>query len=102
MAGKTRVIRQPAGLALLVAVLFAMPAWAQDAGRGKLLYDTHCVACHYERIHDRDPSRSLIRSFAGLQAEVANRARLTNQRFSEEDLAEIAEYLNRSHYHLKK
>ena len=86
----------------VLALVLAMPARAQDPGRGKLLYDTHCVACHYERIHNRDPSRSLTSSFAGLQVEVANRARLTDQRFTEEDLDDITEYLNRSHYRFNK
>jgi len=82
--------------------MFAVPAWAQDAQRGKSLYDVHCVECHYERIHKRDPSRSLIRSLAQLRVEVAQRAALTKQRFTLEDLDDIAEYLNRTHYRLKK
>jgi mono/diheme cytochrome c family protein len=82
--------------------MLSMPAWAQDAQRGKVLYDTHCIACHYERIHSRDPSKSLVKSVAQLRVEVVNRAALTGQRFTIEDLDDIAEYLNRSHYRLKK
>ena len=78
------------------------PAWSQDAERGKLLYETHCLACHYERIHKRDASRSLVRSQAALRIEVVKRAALTKQRFTVEDLDDIAEYLNRSHYRLAK
>jgi mono/diheme cytochrome c family protein len=81
---------------------WALPAGAQDAQRGKALYDTHCVACHYERIHKRDPSKSLVNSMAKLRIEVVNRAALTGQRFTTEDLDDIAEYLNRSHYKLKQ
>jgi hypothetical protein len=88
-------------------LMLTLPAWpeparAQDARRGKVLYDTHCIACHYERIHKRDPSRSLVRSFAQLQLEVAQRAAFTGQRFTRDDLNDIAEYLDRSHYKLKK
>ena len=86
----------------LLPLMFAMPAWAQDAQRGKALYDIHCVACHYERIHKRDPSRSLIRSLAQLRLEVVQRAALTKQGFTAEDLDDIAEYLNRTHYRLEK
>jgi mono/diheme cytochrome c family protein len=89
-------------LVLLLALLLATPVRAQDSVRGKLLYDTHCVACHYDRIHNRDPSKSLVRSFAGLRVEVTNRARLTGQPFREEDLDDITEYLNHSHYRFKK
>lgn len=79
-------------------VIFSGTAFAQDAPRGKLLYETHCLTCHYERIHKRDASRSLIRSHAQLRVEVAQRAGLTRQRFTVEDLDDIAAYLNRTHY----
>lgn len=85
---------------VLAAVLAAMcgGAGAQSLERGKALYETHCVECHYERIHKRDPARSLVRSLPQLQEEVARRAELTKGRFTLSDLDEIAEYLNRSHY----
>ena len=90
-------------LTVLTALLTAgAPALAQDAQRGKLLYETHCLACHYERIHKRDPSRSLVKSEAQLRVEVAQRAALTKHRFTPADLDEIAEYLNRTHYRLAK
>jgi hypothetical protein len=87
---------------IAVFLALAMPAWAQDAERGRLVYETQCLTCHYERIHKRDPSRSLIRTFARLRLEVAQRAANTGQRFTLEDLDDIAEYLNRSHYRLEK
>lgn len=86
----------------LLCGLAALPAYAQDAQRGKLLYETHCLACHYERIHKRDPSKSLIRTQAQLRVEVANRAAWTKQRFAIEDLDDIAEYLDRAHYRFRK
>ncbi|MEW5864264.1 MAG: hypothetical protein AB1773_11845 [Pseudomonadota bacterium] len=73
-------------------------ASAQDADRGRLLYETHCLECHYERIHRRAPERSLVKSLAALRQEVARRAALTARRFSPDELDDIAEYLNRSHY----
>ena len=78
--------------------LFALCALAQDAQRGRQLYEMHCVSCHYERIHKREPSRSLVRSLTGLRVEVARRAEQVTPRLSIEDLDDIAEYLNRSHY----
>jgi len=88
--------------AIVLALALATPAWAQDAQRGRTLYELHCLACHYERIHHRDPSRSLVRSLAQLRIQVAQRAAQTAQRFTVEDLDDIAEYLNRSHYRLEK
>ena len=88
--------------AVVAFAAIALPSQAQDADRGKLLYETHCLSCHYERIHKRDPARSLIRSFASLKIEVGRRAEQTGQRFTIQDLDDIAEYLARSHYKLPK
>jgi mono/diheme cytochrome c family protein len=87
---------------ILALAMLAAPAFAQDAERGRALYETHCVACHYERIHKRDPSRSLVRTVPQLRLEVAQRAAMTGRRFTLEDLDDIAEYLNRTHYRLQK
>jgi mono/diheme cytochrome c family protein len=89
-------------LALAAALTAALPAAAQDAERGRLLYETHCLGCHYERIHKRDPSRSRIVTLGGLRGEVAERAVQTSRPFTREDLDDIAEYLNRTHYRLQK
>lgn len=88
--------------ALIVALALALPSWAQDPERGKLIYETHCLGCHYERIHKRDPSRTLIRTVAQLRLEVVQRAAQTGKSFTAEDLDDIAEYLNRTHYRLEK
>ena len=84
-------------LALAMATL-AMPAAAQDADRGRLLYETHCGSCHYERVHQRPRERSLVRGLEGLRAEVGRRAALTGRSFTREDLADIVAYLDRSYY----
>ena len=77
-------------------------AWAQDEQRGQALYELHCLTCHYERIHKRDPSRSLVRTITQLRLEVAQRAANTGQRFTLADHDDITEYLNRSHYRIEK
>jgi mono/diheme cytochrome c family protein len=87
-------------LALLLA--FALPAAAADASRGRMLYQTHCLSCHYERLHERPRERSRVHSLAALRIEVAERAVLTGRPFTFEDLDDIAEYLNRSHYDFQR
>lgn len=89
-------------IASLLLTGFALAVQAQDAARGRELYQTHCLGCHYERIHKRDPARSLIHTLAQLRVEVARRAEQTGRRFSVEDVDDIAEYLNQSHYRLSK
>jgi mono/diheme cytochrome c family protein len=79
-----------------------LPAAAQDAERGKLLYETHCGGCHYERVHQRDRAKSPVKSLSDLRDEVALRAGQSGRPFALEDLEDVAEYLNRSHYQLTK
>lgn len=88
-------------LAVLLAFI-CLPAAAQDPGRGKLLYETHCGECHYERVHQRDRDRSLVQSLSDLRDQVSRRAALTGRPFTLTDLDDIAEYLNRSHYRLTR
>ena len=86
--------------ASLVALILALPAWAQDLERGKLLYETHCATCHSERLHDREKSK--IKSLADLRDEVARWAPQTKRRFTLDELEDVVQHLNRSHYKLNK
>ncbi|HEV8095237.1 MAG TPA: hypothetical protein VGP71_05865 [Burkholderiales bacterium] len=88
--------------AIAALAALALPSQAQDPERGKALYEMHCTSCHYEKIHKRDASRSLVRSLPALRAEVARRAALVSRPLKLEDLDDIAEYLNRSHYKLDR
>ena len=87
---------------LLLLACASLPAAAQDPSRGKLVYETQCGGCHYERVHQRDREKSLVQSMSDLRDQVARRAALTGRPFTLSDLEDIAEYLNRSHYRLAK
>jgi mono/diheme cytochrome c family protein len=89
-------------LALSVLLAAALPAQAQDARRGRQLYETLCLTCHYEHVHDRAPARSKVHSLAELRKETALRAGLTGVRFTREDLEDVVAYLDQSHYHFAK
>jgi cytochrome c2 len=79
----------------LAALAFA--AQAQDAERGRELYETYCNECHYERVHDR--LRSDVKDLSDLRDVVWRRAREVKRRsFSLDELDAITEYLNTSHY----
>jgi mono/diheme cytochrome c family protein len=69
---------------------------AQDAGRGRLLYETHCGTCHYERVHQR--LKSELKDLQDLRETVARWAKQTRYRFAPDDLEDVVEYLNQSHY----
>ena len=94
---------RPASALLLAALLgTALAAQAQDARRGRQLYETHCLSCHYEHVHERAPERRVVKSLAQLRQEVARRALLTQVRFTREDLADVVAYLDQSHYHFTR
>lgn len=56
-----------AGFAFAVLVM-AGPASAADTGRGRILYDSRCTACHTTGVHTR-PSRKAT-DFAGIRAQL--------------------------------
>ena len=85
-------------VSLVAAALSAQGAGAQDATRGKLLYDTQCGGCHYERVHDR--MRTEIKDLTDLRGTVARWAPRTERSFTEEELEDVAQYLNESHYRI--
>ena len=85
-------------IASLLLAFLACTASAQDAERGRLLYEAHCGSCHYERVHDR--ARSDIRDLADLRETVERWARQTKHPFSAGDIGDVVEYLNRSHYRI--
>lgn len=67
-----------------------------EAGRGELLYSTHCVACHDTQVHWRD--KKLVRDWRSLQAEVRRWQGISALRWSDDDIAVVARYLNALHY----
>ena len=89
-------------IALFVLVAAALPAQAQDARRGRQLYETLCLTCHYEHVHERAPERTEVHSLQELRKETALRAGLTGVRFTREDLEDVVAYLDQSHYHFTK
>ena len=82
-----------AGLSLL---LLAGGAAAQETDRGRLLYETHCGTCHYERVHQR--LRSDIKDIADLRDTVSRWTKETKHRFTLDEIEQVVQYLNRSHY----
>ena len=75
---------------------------AQDAERGRLLYETYCGECHYPSVHQRTPETARVKSLADLRDMVAQRAPTTKFRFSLDDQEDVVQYLNRSHYKFPK
>jgi mono/diheme cytochrome c family protein len=80
----------------LLLLLLPAAAWSQEAEEGRVLYETHCGGCHYERVHQR--LRSDVRDLADLRDTVARWAPQTKRRFTLDERESIVQYLNESHY----
>lgn len=80
---------------LLLAACPAVAA-AQDAARGRVLYETYCGGCHYERVHDR--LRTEVKDLSDLRDLVARWAPQTKRSFSLDEREDMVQYLNESHY----
>ena len=85
-------------IARLAGLLLALPfaATAQDAGEGRVLYETHCGGCHYPRVHQR--LRTEVRDLSELRDMVARWAPQTKRKFTLDELEAIVSYLNDTHY----
>ena len=70
---------------------------ARDVSRGELLYSTHCVACHTTQVHWRD--KKLATDWKSLKAQVSRWQNASGQSWGEQDITEVARYLNTLYYH---
>lgn len=68
------------------------------AERGRLLYQTHCVACHTTQMHWRANRR--VGDWATLLAQVQTWQSREQLGWSEDDVSEVAHHLNSTIYRL--
>jgi mono/diheme cytochrome c family protein len=90
------------GASLSILIFLVLPVHAQDAERGRLLYETYCGDCHYERVHQRAPDKSTVHTLSDLRSTVARWAPMTRLKVTPADVDDVAEYLNRSHYKMPR
>ncbi|HEU0187558.1 MAG TPA: cytochrome c [Gallionellaceae bacterium] len=89
-----------AGLTFLLGLLASVPAIAQtddEAQRGRLLYTTHCQACHTSAIHWRQ--KKLATDFSSLEAQVQRWQTTEGLNWSAEEIRLVSLYLNEYFYH---
>jgi mono/diheme cytochrome c family protein len=70
-----------------------------DAARGRLLYETHCVACHTTEAHWRE--KHLVKNQGDLVYQVTRWQKNAGQNWSSEEIGDVAAYLNATFYKLK-
>jgi len=73
-------------------------AEAQDISRGQLLYETHCVVCHREGLHDRQNSK--VATYTDLRRQVERWTKETKRSFSAAEREDLIEFLDATHYRL--
>ena len=70
------------------------------ASRGELLYSTHCITCHSTQVHWR--SKKLAVDWISLKREVRRWQEVSGLGWAEDDIAEVARYLDALYYHYPK
>jgi hypothetical protein len=90
------MIAQLACATMIATATVALAQSAPSASRGELLYNTHCISCHSTEIHWRD--QKLATDWAGLVRQVRRWAGNTGLAWSEEEVVDVARYLNATIY----
>lgn len=68
-----------------------------DHTRGKLLYSLHCIACHNEQVHWLANKKAS--DWPSLIAQVKLWQNISNLKWREKDVDNVARYLNSVYYH---
>jgi mono/diheme cytochrome c family protein len=95
-------------LPLLLLVLFGITTvQAADLKRGKELHDQNCISCHAgimggnaDSIYTRENRR--IESYDALVRQVGRCKDNLGMSWPEEEVRDVAEYLNKQYYHFDK
>jgi mono/diheme cytochrome c family protein len=83
-------------LACLAGAGLAQAQTRGEALRGELLYSTHCIGCHSTQLHWRD--KKVATNWATLSAEVDRWQKVSGLGWREEDVSDVARYLNALYY----
>jgi mono/diheme cytochrome c family protein len=86
-------------LSALGAIPVASAQIRDNYARGELLYSTHCITCHSSQIHWRD--KKVAKDWRTLKAEVGRWQNASGLGWSEEEVTDVARYLNTVHYHFQ-
>jgi mono/diheme cytochrome c family protein len=90
--------RIAAALASLLPLVAAAQGPGSAGSRGRLLYDHHCIACHSTQMHWRN--QKLATDWPSLKAQVRRWQAAAQLNWSEDDIDEVARFLNDAIYRL--
>ena len=78
-----------------IGVMISTGAWA-DVQNGKRLHDEGCMKCHDDSVYTRKDH--FVTSKEALAKQVNRCALNTGAQWSDEDVADVVDYLNASYY----
>ena len=81
--------------AIGILLSYAIPASA-GTERGRLLYENHCMNCHASTVHIRNQRNS--KTPAEMRAWILRWSGEQKLNWSEEELADVYQYLNKRYY----
>jgi mono/diheme cytochrome c family protein len=84
--------------ALCAGMTLAAAQTVPSPGRGKLLYETHCITCHTTQMHWRE--RRLAKDWDSLKAQVLKWQANAGLQWSDDEIADVARHLNDTIYQL--
>ena len=88
---------QTTSMLICAGLLICSSAWAETFDRGQALYENHCRTCHESQVHMRYSRRAT--SLADLHQRVASWSYHAALGWSEEEVTDVVDYLNRAFYH---
>jgi mono/diheme cytochrome c family protein len=92
-------LKAAGGAALLAGVLGLMAALnAIEFDRGEALYENHCTSCHDPQVHAGETRH--VTTLQDLRARVAAWSVHSGLNWSEEDINDVTDFLNRRFYRL--
>ncbi|MGP1675785.1 MAG: hypothetical protein ACTS6J_01340 [Burkholderiales bacterium] len=85
-------------IASLALGFFGLPGAlaSADAARGKILYETRCIACHESSVHKPDARKA--KSFVGLRAQVLRWSAEVGRVWTADEVDDVTLYLNQRYY----
>lgn len=95
-----RLMRSTVATVFTGLVLTCSPALAETFDRGQALYENHCQTCHEEQVHMRYTRRAT--SLEELHKWVATWSFHAALDWSEEEIGDVVDYLDRRFYHFQE
>lgn len=75
-------------------------AFAEPSKQAQALYDANCISCHGSEIYTRDPR--MVASLDGLERQVQRCESALGLRWFDEDIKDVAAYLNHHFYKFER